>query len=148
MRIETEIKMVEQEIVKYIAEDGLIFESECECKKYEEKQILQELIKQAEKLRMKELDDQIPLSDDGLMNENNTFRWYRLENQKDFKTLNKAYGNQLEEPKNYPEIMCVETDGYEAYLDDAYSYDMTTCKTITENFWEKFGYKVTFEREE
>lgn len=146
MKIKEETKVVEQKVIIFVAEDGIEFTTERECKEYEEKQILKGLIEEAEKLRIEALDESLPLSDDGLMNDCNTFRWYKLESEEDFETLNKAYGNGLSKPKHFPEVMCVETVGYEAYMDDAYSYDMTTCRTITENFWKKLGYKVTFEQ--
>lgn len=145
MKIKEETKLVEQKIFTFIAEDGTEFTTEKECKYYEEMQILNALIEEAEKLRIEEMDEYIPLSNDGLMNKCNTFRWYKLENETDFETLNRAYGNELRKPEHFPEVMCVETVGYESYMDDAYSYDMTTCRTITENFWKKLGYKVTFE---
>ncbi len=146
IKVKEETKSIEQKIISYIADDGTEFKTEKECKGYEQKKIFKELIEAAEKLRIAELDEQMPLSDDGLMNENNTFRWYKLKNKEDFETVDKAYGNALREPKIYPEVMCVETCGYEAYMDDAYSYDMTTCKEITENFWKKLGYKVAIEQ--
>ena len=146
MRIKEEIKVIEQRVVTYVAKDGKEFTTLHECKKHEETLDKEELINAAEKMRMKELDESLPLSVDGLMNENNTFRWYKLQNQKDFETLNRACGNTLSAPQNYPEIMCVETVGYEAYKDDAYSYSMTVCRNITESFWKKLGYTVTFEQ--
>lgn len=145
MKVREEVKMIEQKVFTFVADDGVEFITEKECKDYEERQIFKALIEEAEKLRIEEMDEDIPLSNDGLMNECNTFRWYKLENETDFETLNKAYGNGLNKPEHFPEVMCVETVGYEAYMDDAYSYDMTTCRTITENFWKKLGYKVTFE---
>lgn len=145
MKIKEEIKLVERKVFTFVAEDGKEFTTEKECKDYEGKQIFKALIEEAEKLRIEEMDEDIPLSNDGLMNECNTFRWYKLESEADFETLNRAYGNGLIKPEHFPEVMCVETVGYEAYMDDAYSYDMTTCRTITENFWKKLGYKVTFE---
>ena len=145
MKIKEETKLVEQKVFTFVAEDGTEFRTESECKDYETKQFSKYLIEAAAKLRITELDEHLPLSNDGLINENNTFRWYKLNNETDFETVNKAYGNSLNVPESYPEIMCVETVGYEAYMDDAYSYDMTTCRTITENFWKKLGYKVTFE---
>lgn len=145
MNTKTVKKVIEQETMIYVADDGREFTSETECKQYEEKIIFNNKIEAAEKLRITELDEMIPLSDDGGINENNTFRWYRVENETDFDVLNEAYGNSLCRPSIYPEVICVETIGYEAYMDDAYSYNMTTCKYITESFWNKLGYKVTFE---
>ena len=145
MKIKEETKLVEQKVFTFVAEDGTEFTTEKECKDYEEKQIFKALIEEAEKLRIEEMDEDIPLSNDGLMNECNTFRWYKLDNEADFETLNKAYGNELSKPEHFPEVMCVETVGYEAYMDDAYSYNMETCKKITESFWKELGVKVTFE---
>ena len=145
MKIKEETKVIEQKVLTFIAEDGIEFETEKECKDYEAKLAMKDLIDEAEKLRINELDDNIPLSNDGLVEENNVFRWYKLESEADFEILNKAYAHDLRKPEHFPEIMCVETVGYEAYMDDAYSYDMTTCKSITESFWKKLGYKVVFE---
>ncbi len=147
MKVKEEIKTIEQKIISYIAEDGAEFKTEKECNDYEQKQILKELIEAAERLRITELDEQIPLSNNGLIDINDTFRWYKLKNKEDFETVNKAYVNNLGEPEKYPEVICVETYGYEVYTDDAYSYDMKTCKEITENFWKKLGYKVTIEKD-
>ena len=145
MKIKEETKIIEQKIIIYVADDGTEFRTESECKDYETKQFSKHLIEAAEKLRITELDEHLPLSNDGLVDENNTFRWYKLDNEADFETLNKAYGNELSKPEHFPEVMCVETVGYEAYMDDAYSYNMETCKKITESFWKELGVKVTFE---
>ena len=146
MKIKEETKLVEQKVFTFVAEDGTEFITEKECKDYEEKQIFKALIEEAEKLRITELDEHLPLSNDGLANEYNTFRWYKLNNETDFETVNKAYGNSLNVPESYPEIMCVETVGYEAYMDDAYSYNMGTCKKITESFWKELGYEINFRK--
>ena len=146
MKIKEETKIIEQKVVTYVADDGTEFRTENECKDYETKQFSKYIIEAAEKLRITELDEHLPLSNDGLINENNTFRWYKLTNETDFATVNKAYGNSLNVPESYPEIMCVETVGYEAYMDDAYSYNMGTCKKITEIFWKELGYEINFRK--
>lgn len=145
MTIREEEKVVKTKISVFVADDGKEFTSKYECEKYEEKQKKNKAVEQAETLRVSSLDDLMPITTDGLANENNTFRWYRLENEKDFKVVNNAYAGTLGKPSAYPEMMCVETCGYEAYMDDAYSYDMATCRATTEEFWKKLGYKVTFE---
>lgn len=145
MTIREEEKVVKTMISVFVADDGKEFTSKYECEKYEEKQKKNKAVEQAETLRVSSLDDLMPITTDGLPNENNTFRWYLLENEKDFETVNNAYAGTLGKPPAYPEIMCVETCGYEAYMDDAYSYDMAACRTTTEEFWKKLGYKVTFE---
>ena len=146
MEIRKETKMIERKIITYIAKDGTEFANMQECKKYETAQEHEKSIEAAEKLLIPELNEHLPLSNDGLMNENNTFRWYKLNNESDFQTVNKAYGNSLSAPERYPEIICVETVGYEAYMDDAYSYNMETCKKITENFWKELGYEINFKK--
>ena len=146
MKIKEETKLVEQKVFTFVAEDGTEFRTESECKDYETKQFSKYLIEAAAKLRITELDEHLQLFSDGLMNENNTFRWYKLNNETDFETVNKAYGNSLNVPESYPEIMCVETVGYEAYMDDAYSYNMKTCKKITESFWKELGYEINFRK--
>jgi len=143
------MKKIEKKYEVYVAKDGANFSTEDACVKYElqleEKEKQKKKIEAAEKLRIENLDEQMPLSSDGLVNEDNTFRWYRLQNRNDFAILNEAYRFSLREPETYPEILCVETCGHEAYMDDAYSYDITTCKKITEEFWEKLGFKVNID---
>ena len=106
------------------------------------------VIASAEKLRIKELDEHIPLGNDGLINENNIFRWYRVQNKRDYYVLNTAYGNAIRKPSVYPEIICVETAGQEAYQGDAYGYHLADCRKITEDFWKQMGYKCTIEKEQ
>lgn len=147
MRVKEETKMVKQIVTLYVAEDGTEFENKWQCEDYEKRNGLGNLIANAEKLRIAELDDCLPLSNDGLINDNNAFRWYRLENKEDFEAVHKAYGGYcFTEPKDYPEVICVETCGYEPYIDDSYCYYLTDCKIMTEEFWKSLGYKVVFEK--
>lgn len=143
MKINKEIKMVKQEVTTYIAEDGQVFSTEFDCLKHEEELEKKRRIEEAEKLRIEKLDNMIPINYDGLPNDNNCFNWYKLNTKEDFETLIEAYRNgNLEEPENFPALYCVETCGYEPYEDESYSYDLVTCKTCTEKFWETLGYKV------
>ena len=143
MKIKEEKRIIEQTICTFVAENGEEFDSQYECMKYEKEQEKKAAIEAAEKLRMPELDDKLPLSYD--VNENNSFRWYRVENEEAFDTVNKAYANSLQAPSHYPEIMCVETVGYEPYEDDGYSCTLTDLKATTEEFWQIMGFKVTLE---
>lgn len=137
--------VIEKKRIMYVAEDGEEFYDEQSCKRYEEKLSRNKFIEEAEKFRIAELDEQLPLSDDGMMNEDNTYRWYKIKNEAEFDIVNEAYRKSLSAPKNYPEIICVETVGHEPYMDDAYSYNMETCREITKAFWEKLDIIVTFE---
>lgn len=146
MKVKEETKMVEQTVTLYVAEDGTEFRNKHECIKYEEEKALENWIVKAEELRIAELDDCLPLSNDGLINDNNIFRWYRLKSKEDFDIVENAYSKGcLSKPSTYPEVICVETCGYEPYKDDAYNYHLTDCKIMTEEFWKAMGYKVVFE---
>lgn len=143
MEIKKDIKIIEQEITTYISEDGKIFSTKLDCLKYEEEVENKDRIKEAEKLRIEKLDNMIPINDDALPNDNNCFYWYKLNTKEDFEILIKAYRNgNLDEPEHFPTLYCVETCGYKPYEDESYSYDLATCKTCTEKFWEELGYKV------
>lgn len=101
MKTKIKKKFIEEETRVYVAEDGAEFETEKTCKNYEDKILHQVNIKQAEKLKIKDLDKVIPLSDSGLIDENNTFRWYNVENEDDVSILNDAYRTSFKPPLVY-----------------------------------------------
>lgn len=149
MRTEKKTKMVEIAETKYIADDGREFASEEKCKDYERQKERKCFIEKAEKLRIKELEDSIPLVLDETM-EYHEYRWYRLQNENDYNILSEAYsGNYFDKPVSYPVTMCVETYDYycDEYDGDAYSFTLDQCKEDTIKFWERQGYKVTIEKE-
>lgn len=149
MRTEKKTKMVEITETKYIADDGREFASEKECKDYERQKERKCFIEEAEKLRIKELEDSMPLVLDETM-EYHEYRWYRLQNENDYNILSEAYsGNYFDKPVSYPVTMCVETYDYycDEYDGDAYSFTLDQCKEDTIKFWERQGYKVTIEKE-
>lgn len=139
-------QLVEEERKIYVADDGKEFTTEKECISYEKNLLKEREIKAAERLRISDLDEFVPLSTNGLVNGDNTFRWYKVRNEEEFDILNRAYSNNLQ-PDNYPETICVETVGHIPYMDDAYDYHTSRMMEDTKNFWEKLGYKVTFEKE-
>ena len=145
MRTEIKKEQVEREV--YVTDDGKEFKTEKECINYEKNLLKEREIEAAEKLRIPDLDEFLPLDTDGLVNDNNTFRWYKVKNKEDFDILNTAYKEALTRPDNYPEIICVETVGYIPHMDDAYNYHTSRMMEDTKNFWKKLGYKVTFEKE-
>ena len=138
---------VEEEREFYVADDGNEFETERECIFYESNLEKERKIKAAEKLRLHNYDDVLPLSTDGCVNENNIFRWYKVKNEDDFNILNAAYKEALTRPEKYPEIICVETAGYEPYIDDPYDWHMSNMMEDTKEFWNDLGYEVTFKKE-
>lgn len=125
-QIEKYVKqLVEEEREIYVADDGKEFTTEKECISYEKNLLKEREIKAAERLRISDLDEFVPLSTDGSVNGDNTFRWYKVKNEKEFNILNMAYSNNLQ-PDNYPETICVETVGFEPYMDDAYDYSVAS----------------------
>ena len=149
MRTEKKTKMVKITETKYIADDGREFASEKECKDYEKAEKRKVFIDKADKLRIRELEDSMPLVLDETM-EHHEYRWYKLQNENDYNILSKAYsGNYFGEPASYPVIMCVETYDYycDDYDGDAYNFTLDKCKEDTIKFWEKQGYKVKIEKE-
>lgn len=149
MRTEKKTKMVEITETKYIADDGRKFASEKECKDYEKSEKRKYFIEEAEKLRIKDLEDLMPLVLDETM-EYHEYRWYKLQNKNDYNILSETYsGNYFVEPASYPAIMCVETYDYycDEYDGDAYSFTLDECKEDTIKFWERQGYKVTIKKE-
>lgn len=146
--MKTEIRTQIQEVPVYIADGGTEFNTEAECWEYEVQNKRKTQIEKAEKLRITELDDVIPL-----INEDTSvayvYRWYKLTNKKDFKIVDEAYncGWDFAEPLKYPSIMCVESYS-EGYYGDAYNYLLSDCKQAAEKFWKQMGYKVTIEKED
>lgn len=149
MRTEKKTKMVEITETKYIADDGKEFSSVRDCEQYEKAEKRKIFIEKAEKLRIKELEDLMPLVLDETM-EHHEYRWYKLQNENDYNILSEAYsGNYFGKPVSYPIIMCVETYDYycDEYDGDAYSFTLEQCKEDTIKFWKRQGYKVTIEKE-
>lgn len=145
--MKTEIRTQIQEIPVYIADDGTEFNTKAECWEYEVQNKRKAQIEKAKKLRITELDDVMPLVDEE-MYINDTYIWYKLTNENDFKIVAEAYdgSRNFTEPLKYPSIMCVESQIGE-YYGDTYNYLLSDCKLATECFWKQMGYKVTIEKE-
>lgn len=134
-------------VKKYIADDGTEFEYKSDCETYERNLSLKKYIKQADDMRIKELDDVLPLDCNGMVEENNNFRWFVLDNKVDYDIVRKAYADaSLPIPKEYPTIICIESSSYytEEYNDDCYGYLLENIMVDTKEFWGKLGYEVSF----
>lgn len=147
MRIEKREKKVYEEI--YIADDGTQFDTKRHCLEYEKEIEMCKKAKDAEKLRIRELDDVIPLIDVEIY-ENREYVWYKLENEKDFNILKEAfeYSIVFTVPDCYPILYCVESFGYDNIYEDDNTWTCTIneCKDAAVEFWGKFGYKLTFKK--
>ena len=107
------------------------------------------LIKEVEKLRIEELNGVIPLLGDGVININDTFIWYQLNNVTDFEKLQAVYSEGIfDPPKNYPTQICIGVSGISSnlYEGNACDYHLEQCLEDAKYFWEKLGYTVTIEK--
>lgn len=152
MEVKREKIMVEQTVTKYIANDGREFLRENNCKLYEKKLRQDEKIRAAEKLRIKKLDEVVPISIGGEVNSDNIFIWYRIENAQDFETILEAYTSrhgyvEVGKPGRFPNVLCIETIGREEYEDSSYGYWFDQMMNDTQIFWKKLGYNVLLEKE-
>ena len=142
MKVKREVRTIEKAVMVYTAEDGKEFFSERECREYENQTLLAPKIAAAEKLRIEELNGVIPLVDYEAVAEYSTYSWYEVKNEEEYEVLDDAYGGDVCVPKNYPEIICMESTGGEAYMGDSYCYMLSEIRETTEKFWEKMGYEV------
>ena len=145
MREEMRTELREVVVKKYIADDGTEFTHKDDCETYERNLCLKEYIKQADNMRIKELDDTLPLDCKAIVGEYNNFRWFPLNNKEDYNIVLKAYADgSLPVPKEYPTILCVESSSYytEEYNSDCDGYLLEDLMADTKEFWEKLGYKV------
>lgn len=143
MKTETkrETKEVFTEI--FIADDGTEFKNESDCERYEYGLNLKELEEKIEILELKKLKDTIPLDTYGSsITEGNEFRWFKVTNKNDVDVILRwcGKGRNYIPPEQYPDIVCVEDDGY-----GKYPMLLSEMKQETINFWKKFGLKVNFE---
>ena len=145
MKKETRTRVIEEKYDVFIAEDGISFNTESECKEYERNTMMQPV----SKLHINKLDGWIPLTD-GMTSDGNEFYWYKVKNKEEFDILNMYYEGNVDEPKTYPEILCLEITEY--YVSgrrewDVYTYKFSHIQKSIVDFMKEFGYKVKFEKE-
>lgn len=80
----------------------------------------------------------------------NEFYWYKVNDEDDFNTLNAYYEGKIDEPREYPNLLCLEVN--ECYINgllmfDVWSYELTDIMDSIKEFMEEFCYKVKFEKE-
>lgn len=139
MRKETRTRVIEEKYDEFIAEDGTSFNTESECVEYEKKKM--QLVS---KLHIEKLDGLVPLTD-GLTSDGSEFYWYKVNNKDDFNTLNAYYEWKLDEPKEYPNILCLEVSEYcfgGNTGSDVWTYEFTDILDSVRKFLWKFNYKV------
>lgn len=145
MKKKTKSRMIEEKYEVFVAEDGTTFDTASECVEYERNIRMQPV----SKIHIEKLDGLVPLTD-GMTCDGNEFYWYKVNDEDDFNTLNAYYEGKVDEPKEYPNILCLEVN--ECYIDgylmfDVYSYELTDIMESIKEFMEEFRYKVKFEKE-
>jgi len=141
-----EKRKVEIEKNVWVAEDGKEFSNESECKSYEFNLKVERNREKAEKYRIHELDDILPLDNEGLIEENSQYRWFQVHSKEQFEVLNNAYGGEIPKPLYYPEMVCIEYTGYEWGEGDVWGYLLSNIKRKSDEFWGKMGYKMKLEK--
>ena len=155
-------------ITKYEAFDGKTFFNKEKCEEYEEKIKMDRKTKRAnfEKLKsmmvtkVKEIVENVCPITETDMGDAWNFTWFKIENQEQLDFLKqfvgydyKDYNNNIEK---FPTYVCVETDVYdkgyfmetEEEIEGSYMYTFDSCISETKEFFNRFGYKVTIEKED
>ena len=143
MEIRTKTRMVEEEVRTYIACDGTEFSFESECLRYEEKLRREESIDKIQELRIDNLNDLMPLTNDGYTEEHYIYTWFEIEDEEDYENLKAAFtGNNFPDELSYPEKVCVETNNEYDYDADSYLYTLNGVIENAKDFFEKFGLEM------
>ena len=149
MRVEE--REIKRTITIYIADDGMEFDDELRCKRYEKDIMSTKLYKEAmKKLRLRELDEVFPLDADYLKYEK-YLCWFKIETQNDVETLSNMYPSKIFLIEKFPTLVGIgsdyDFDGEKAYEDkNPYIFFLSKYRNETEEFWNRMGYKVTFEK--
>ena len=145
MHYETRTEKIERKYTIYIADDGKEFNSEDECKQYENS-IGRKNMKALKPFIEEKLKDMIPIHFSAEYSEFSYYTWFKANNKEEFETINKILDEVFEEPNEYPYYMCVETESeFDGYISDYYT-QLPEYKNTTREFWEKLGYKVSFNK--
>lgn len=145
MKIETRKEIKEVVTNVYVADDGTEFDGKYDCEVYEYELKTKRLNEQIAKLELKKLNDIPPLDTKArYIQDNHNFRWFKVNDKKDVDLIGAMYGDGVVEPKQYPDVICVEIDEDTNYY-EAWSLYLSGMKQETIEFWEHFGLKVNFE---
>jgi hypothetical protein len=121
----------------YEAFDGKQFNTEEECVEYENK-ANKELQARNKAEMLIVLRDYIPPGTTDI-DDNSYIAWYKLENEDEFELLYAAF-DEIDEPKEYPALICVES-GYGWYN----GYDLACSIRYVKELFGKLGFDVSIE---
>lgn len=151
MRVETKKEMREVEVRVYYSDDGEQFDTEYDCRRYEEDLKRESKLDKLEPYIAKKLEDQIPLHADDYYSSSMYYTWFKANNKEEYETicdlLDKRFGepNGFSGPDAYPYYFCVETEReFEGEFEDYYT-TLDMCKNAAKNFFDRFGIKVEFQ---
>ena len=144
MKTRTETKVIEQTITTYIAVDGKEFETETQCKEYEESLEAKQYIPLLEQLEMKELKGYMPPSLNGDVFSENYFEWYKINSAEDIEIIRKAYSYDFYEyePDVYPSVICVERTCWKYDDGEAYIWFLDGLILNLENFFRNMNLEM------
>lgn len=153
MRIE---KREEERTIKdvfnvYIAEDGTEFETERECKRYEQNVIRERQLKLLDKFMCHELEDLIPIHYDASFSEFCNYTWFKADNEEELNELEELLGEKLRAnwvENTFPFYICIETEDEFSGWASEYQYTLDESKQIAQNYFKKFGLEIEFKRKE
>lgn len=134
------IELVERSVVKYIADDGLEFDTEESCKEYEQAKNERKLIQ----IEQCEQANGNPMFDGCEHMEYNEYIWYRPKNEEEIAILEAVYGTDCGfSSDDIGKWICVENcddSAWKSCLEDGIEY----VKTILD----RLGYTMTVTRKQ
>ena len=153
MKIE---KREEERIIKdvftiYIAKDGAEFETERECKRYEEAKEKERRLEKLDRFIVKEFENMFPIHDDGSFSEFMYYTWLKADNKEELNELRDILGERLTVfgiENTFPFYICFETEEEFSGEPSEWYYTLDESKRITQSYFERFGYEVIFRRKE
>ena len=149
-------KREEERIVKdvytvYIADDGATFDTERECKRYEEAKEREKKLEALDRFIVNEIREMIPIHYDASFSECMYYTWLKADNEEELKELRNILNERLSVfgiEHTFPFYICYETEEEFDGNPSNYSYTLYEGKRITQDFFEKFGYEVIFRKKE
>ena len=145
--------------IVYVADDGTQFVTEAECKAYEEKTAKvkaereeEERMLAEEKKRLRELNtviDIIPLTEHTLDPELWYFRWFKVNNEDDYKFIDSIVEYGTTKPDQYPAYICLESeDDPLETVSATYADKLRASIEEAKWFFKQFGYDCVITKKE
>lgn len=138
-------KVLRQKVTRYVADDGIVFTTEADCKAYERKLARADLKAKLDQIeRCVAADGLTPLDGCEYMEEHD-YTWYRPKTREEATVLYKWYelDNELED-SDIGEWVCIE----QTYDGAVWCFTMDCSISHVYDFFKRFGYDVTITKED